>query len=222
MLNIDFTTTESGSSAKIKDPNLKRAFIQLEEKNKNKTLTVAESRRYQRLKKYGDLVQNKAKITGNKPSKPINLEELNTIQTKPTTEKLTQVVDLVADGVNVIEACKRINIAPRTFFSEIDKSQNFAVRAEFFRVRCLLAEYYLARREQLEEDLKQGKIDCSVYSALSSDYKYLAGKLAPLAYGEKIQLDIATSQADTTPSQERLCELNKLLNTVDVAYTVED
>ena len=88
-------------------------------------------------------------------------------------------------------------------------------------MRCLLAEFYLARREQLEEDLKQGRIDCATYSALSSDYKYLAGKLHPAAYGDKIKLDIETSQADSIPSQERLSELNKLLNAVDADYTIE-
>lgn len=223
MINISFDDSQKmPDSCSITDSGLKKAFAKLEEKKKNHTLTVAESRRYQRLKKHGDAVQNKASIKGNKPSKAINLEILNTLPTKPTQEKIKQVVDRVSDGLNVIEACKQSDIAPKIFFRELDKQQNFELKAEFFRARCLLAEYYLARREQLEEDLKQGRVDCSTYSALSSDYKYLAGKLHPAAYGDKIKLDIETSQADSIPSQERLSELNKLLNTVDVDYSIAD
>ena len=75
---------------------------------------------------------------------------------------------------------------------------------------------------QLNLIIKDCFVDCATYSALSSDYKYLAGKLHPAAYGDKIKLDIETSQADSIPSQERLSELNKLLNAVDADYTIAD
>ena len=60
-----------------------------------------------------------------------------------------------------------------------------------------MAEYYLSRREYLEEDLRNNKIDSSTYSTLANDYKYLAGKLAPLAYGDKIQLDAQINKTQT-------------------------
>ena len=62
--------------------------------------------------------------------------------------------------------------------------------------------------------MKSGKIDTSTYSVLSSDYKYLAGKLAPLAYGEKIQLDayIAKDTRVEVISPEKIKELNSLLS----------
>ena len=68
-----------------------------------------------------------------------------------------------------------------------------------------------------------GRIDSSTYSTLANDYKYLAGKLAPLAYGEKIQLDAQIVKADVTESisSEKIKQLNNLLqsNIIDAEYS---
>ena len=85
-----------------------------------------------------------------------------------------------------------------------------------------MAEWYLERRESLEKDLRANKIDSSTYSTLANDYKYLAGKLAPLAYGDKIQLDAQIVKADLTESinADKIKQLNSLLNAniIDCEY----
>lgn len=212
-VNIDFTKAETDSAVpeNITKPAIKKAFLKLAKKKQEKKLTVKEARQYQRLKRQGDNVQALASITGNKPTPPVNLEELNNLPT-PSHNKLKLVIDSVYNGINPITACKQLNIAPKEFYKEIEKQENFALKVEFFRARCLLAEYYLERRESLEEDLKHGRIDSSAYSCLSSDYKYLAGKLAPLAYGDKIRLDITTETRDSAPDNNTLAELNNLIN----------
>ena len=86
-----------------------------------------------------------------------------------------------------------------------------------------MAEWYLEKRERLENDLKSGRIDSSTYSTLANDYKYLAGKLAPLSYGEKIQLDAQIVKADIAEniSSEKIKQLNNLLqsNIIDAEYS---
>ena len=215
MINIELNTAKSDSDsfipANITRPELKKAFKKLAKKKDQNKLTVKEARQYQRLKKHGDGITSKASITGNNPTPPICLEQLNNLPT-PSHNKLRQVIDSVYNGVNPITACKQLDIAPKHFFNELEKAENFALKAEYYRARCLLAEFYLQRRESLENDLKNGRIDSSTYSCLSNDYKYLAGKFAPLAYGDKIRLDITSENATSTPDNNTLAELNNLIN----------
>ena len=75
------------------------------------------------------------------------------------------------------------------FLEFLEEDSNLDLKKKYYSARILLAEWYLDRREQLEKELRENKIDSSTYSTLANDYKYLAGKLAPLAYGDKIQLD---------------------------------
>lgn len=215
MINIDFNTAKSESDsvipANITRPELKKAFKKLAEKKSQKKLTVREARQYQRLKKQGDSVTSKASITGNKPTPPVRLEELNRLPT-PSHNKIKQVIEEVYNGINPIDGCRKADISPKQFFNELEKPENLALKADFFRARCLLAEFYLQRRESLENDLKNGRIDSSTYSCLSADYKYLAGKFAPLAYGDKIRLDITAENVTSAPDNNTLAELNNLIN----------
>lgn len=235
VIKIDFVKNESKkaresaesskteSSLEIKNPKLAKAIDDLQRKKDNKEpMTVREQLRLGRLKKYGDKAQNLSKAVGNKPSKVPDLPSLNNNPAPDTPHKLHKIIDAIYDGSTLIQACNIYNTSPKQFLKELEKGQNSSLRSEFLLARICLAEYYLERRESLERDLRAGRIDPSTYSCLSSDYKYLAGKLAPLAYGDKIQLDATVAHVDTAPSQETLKELNKLLsNTIEADYTVE-
>lgn len=223
MIKIEFTEKSESVAipANITKPELKKAFLELQEKKDNaEQMTVAEQLRLGRLKKYGDSVLNQGSITKQKPAKQITLAKLNQATNTATTQAAQKVVDLINDGKTLIQACEQLSIKPKQFLKIIDEPQNFEIKKEFYRARILLAEWYLDRRERLEEDLKAGRIDPSTYTSLSSDYKYLAGKLAPLAYGEKIQLDAQINHSVELPSNEKLSELNKLLT--DASFTISD
>lgn len=218
VVNINFKQNESQEESpekyRITDSELAESFRRLQAKKDSKeSMTVREQLRLGRLKKYGDQVQEKSKLTQKpKPSKAPNLPSLNNNPTPDTPHKIKQVIDSIYDGLTLIQACNKCNTSPKQFLKELEKTQNLALRTEFLNARIVLAEFYLERREQLENDLKSGKIDPSIYSCLSSDYKYLAGKLAPLAYGDKIKLDCTVTNSDQQPDSARLEELNKLIN----------
>lgn len=198
----------------ITKPELIRAYLELDKKEKSDGRTVAESRQYYRLKKYGDGARSQNKLLGtpkNRPTRVDTLEALNNNPITPTRQKIRDVIDSVYSGDNPIEACKKNDIRPKDFFKYLDEVEFTEEKAEFFRARCILAEYYLHRREMLEKDLLCGKIDSSTYGTLASDYKYLAGKLWPVAYGEKIQLDAVTTTAPAPADVETVKELSRLL-----------
>lgn len=235
VVNIDFSKNESKAnppaekesrptpeSYGITKPELKKAFEELQEKEKGgKPRTVAESRRFYRLKKYGDATQNLASITGNKPTKPRDLAKMNQAPNNTSPDTIQKIIDSIYNGKTFLSACEEYSIKPKEFYREIEKQENFTLKKDFYSARCLLAEYYLQRREDLENDLRNGKIDPSTYTCLSSDYKYLAGKLAPLAYGDKLRIesDIYT-HTESTVDTSKVAELNKMI--IDASYTESD
>lgn len=243
MVKIDFSNIKSSESSReseslpdhidtgraiITKPELIAKYKELEEKQKRNANTATERLRYNRLKKYGDKATGQNKILqepNNRPTQIITLEKANKNPITPTNERLAQVSEDVFNGLNVIEACKKNDIKPKDFFNWIEQPENIEQKKKYFNARICLAEYYLYRRESLEKDLLNGKIDSSTYSTLATDYKYLAGKLAPLAYGEKIQLDAQIIKADITESinADKIKQLNNLLqsNIIDADFTEE-
>lgn len=236
MAKIDFSnikkqdeSTTSAESVQIPEnltnPALIAKFKELSEKEKRHENTAAERLRLHRLKKYGDKATGQNKITGehtNTPSKQISLEKLNKSPLTINRAKAQEIIEHINDGNTMIKACEITSIRPKDFLCFIDNIENKDLKNLYYNARVTLAEWYLEKRERLESDLKTGRIDCSTYSTLANDYKYLAGKLAPLAYGDKIQLDAQIVKADLTESinADKIKQLNSLLNAniIDCEY----
>lgn len=212
----------------LTNPALIAKYKELAEKEKRHENTAAERLRLHRLKKYGDNATGQNKITGehtNTPSKQISLEKINRAPLTINRSQAEKIIDLINDGNTLIKSCEISSIRPKDFLCFIDMVENKDLKNLYYNARVTLAEWYLEKRERLENDLKSGRIDCSTYSTLANDYKYLAGKLAPLAYGEKIQLDAQIVKADISESinSEKIKQLNNLLqsNIIDAEYTEE-
>lgn len=236
MTKIDFSnikkkeeSTTNAESVQIPEnltnPALIAKFKELSEKEKRHENTAAERLRLHRLKKYGDKATGQNKITGehtNTPSKQISLEKLNKSPLTINRAKAQEIIEHINDGCTMIKACEITSIRPKDFLCFIDDIENKDLKNLYYNARVTLAEWYLEKRERLENDLKSGRIDCSTYSTLANDYKYLAGKLAPLAYGDKIQLDAQIVKADLTESinADKIKQLNSLLNAniIDCEY----
>lgn len=239
MVKIDFSDIkkqgESGAPAEsvqipqnLTKPELIAKFIELSEKEKKHENTTAERLRLHRLKKYGDNASGQNKITGehtNTPSRHISLEKLNKSPLTINRTQAEKIIDLINDGNTLIKSCELSSIRPKDFLCFIDNTENKDLKNLYYNARVVLAEWYLEKRERLENDLKTGRIDSSTYSTLANDYKYLAGKLAPLAYGDKIQLDAQIVKADISEgiNADKIKQLNNLLqsNIIDADFTEE-
>lgn len=212
----------------ITKPDLIKAYTELKEKKDSGVATVAEQLRLGRLKKYGDNAQGQNVITRkeNRPTKRVDIAQLNKAPQEINREKAEQIIDLINDGLTMIQACEKCTTRPKQFLSFIDKPDNQDIKQAYYNSRVLLAEWYLEKRERLEKDLRANLIDSSTYSTLANDYKYLAGKLAPLAYGDKITLDANINKAHTLEviSSDKIKELNSLINSniIDCDYQIED
>lgn len=238
MVKIDFSNikkqTESAplperidtGKATITDSALIAKYKELEEKHQaGENMTVKEQLQRGRLKKYGDNATGKNKLQDipNKTSRDITLKQANNNPITPTNERLAQVTEDVFNGMEFITACKNNDIKPKDFLNWIELEQNQKEKIKFYNARICLAEYYLHRRETLEKDLLSGRIDSSTYSTLANDYKYLAAKLHPAAYGDKIQLDAQIKQQHNVEiiNGDKIKELNNLLNAdiIDAEFT---
>lgn len=181
----------------------------------------------------------KKHASGRKPS-PENttLEELNQEKPKrdktPILEVVRAIIDSVYNGINPIKAIKDSPLTPRQFYNLLDgnikgqerlftvdeleeikqKKINFEeIKKDFTRARGIFAEFCLFKREELESQLLAGEIDCSTYSTLSNDYKYLAGKFAPAIYGDKVSIETTTTHnVNHSINAEQVKSLNALLN----------
>ena len=214
---VKFPTKAEAESVQINDSELKKRFESLQSKKQNgEKMTVKEQLQLGRLKKYGDSAFFKNKLLQEetpKPTKPINLAKLNQAPNTINRQKADNIINLIYEGNNLIDACNMSSIKPKDFLKFIDLIENSDLKQLFINARICLAEYYIYRREQLEKDLLSGRVDSSTYSVLSNDYKYLAGKFAPLAYGEKIRLDaLVLNATPSAPNTEQIKELNNLLN----------
>jgi len=202
--------------ATITKPELIKAYFELQERKDKKELNVAEQKRLGRLKKYGDNAPAQNKITGLQPStsKSVSLAKLNKNPLNMTRDKAETIIELINNGETFIQSCKKESIKPKDFLEFLEKDNNLDLKKKYFSARILLAEWYLDRREQLEKELRENRIDSSTYSTLANDYKYLAGKLAPLAYGDKIQLDAQINKTQTYEliNSDKVKQLNSLLN----------
>lgn len=212
----------------LTDSALIAKYSELEKKFKSsEKMTVKEQLQRGRLKKYGDNATGKNKLVDipNKPSRDITLEQANNNPITPTNERFAQVTESVFNGKEFITACKENDIKPKDFLNWIERPENQKEKIKFYNARICLAEYYLHRRETLENDLLSGRIDTSTYSTLANDYKYLAAKLHPAAYGDKIQLDAQINKQNTVEiiNGDKIKELNNLLNAdiIDADFTEE-
>lgn len=213
----------------ITKPELIKAYKDFENAYKEKKpLTVAEQLRFGRLKKYGDNSQSLNKFTKcpNKPTQHLDIAKLNKAPLNITEEKALKIIDNINDGLTFIQSCEKESIKPKDFLKYIDEPNNQEIKQAYYNSRILLAEWYLERRERLEKDLRTNQIDSATYSTLANDYKYLAGKLAPLAYGDKIQLDAQINKTQTYEliNSDKVKQLNSLLNpeVIDAEYKETD
>lgn len=193
---------------------------------KNKSILERESKKHQ---------------AGRKPTQEAeSLAELNTPKAqnkdKSPLDEARAIIDAIYNGTNPIKAIKDSTLTPRQFYNLLDeqtkdlkryiegKSQPFiltneereqikSLKKDFLHARAIFAEFCLYRREELEKQLLSGDIDTSTYSALSADYKYLAGKFAPAIYGDKISIDTTTTHnVNHSINTEQVKSLNALLN----------
>lgn len=190
-------------------------------------LTAKETMRLHRIEKYGDkaVAKHKMSVFKNKPSYTKTLDKMDDYGVEQKEERVKDVIEDIYRGVNVIEACENHMVEPKYFFKIIEKPEYQEDKINFLNARITQAEYYLYRREKLEKDLLAGRIDTATYSALSSDYKYLAAKLAPLAYGDKIQFEANVNKVNTYEliNSDKVKELNNLItsNIIDAEFTEE-
>lgn len=212
---------------KITNPKIIEEYERLKEKKEDGTIKAKEILRLSRIKKQGDEMkyQQVLEKKRNTPTRCSSLKDMNNIKIKQREEKIPLIIDDIYGGMNMIEACEKHDIKPRFFLSTLEKEEFRELKEQFINARISLAEYYLYRRERLEKDLLDKKIDTTTYSALSQDYKFLAGKLAPLAYGDKIQFDAQINRHNTVEviNSDKVMELNRLLtsNIVDAEFEVE-
>lgn len=200
----------------------------------HKDRTPKDNIRLAAIRRDGDNVRNKNKFKQVTPTTPdpTTLAELNRPAGQMSAQAAQEVIDRMYLGESPIQAIKNCNYTPKSFFCFLDEEEkkgNFSLKSSYFLARECLAEFYLYKRDLYEKQLLCGEIDSSTYSAVASDIKYLASKLFPRVYGDRVTIDTNVRGAvGVEASPEKIQRLNALLSggqlpppVVDVEFSEE-
>jgi hypothetical protein len=97
------------------------------------------------------------------------------------------VIELLQDGASLRQTLKRTRISRTLFYDTVAKSPVFAER--YARAMQTRAHRHAERIEQLADKVEREKIKPDAARVAIDARKWVASKLHPRAYGDKLQLD---------------------------------
>ena len=103
------------------------------------------------------------------------------------TEASKKIVEDVAEGLTLVEACKKHDLNVRFFYEEIDNDESLG--KAYTRARECRAERLEADMFKTMNELKTGVIDAQTARVLLDQYKWFACKFFPRMYGDKQTLE---------------------------------
>lgn len=98
-----------------------------------------------------------------------------------------EIIELVADGYTLMDACKEKGLNIRFFYVEIDKDE--ALSKAYTRARECRAERLEFDMFKTMDELRKGLIDSQTARVLLDQYKWFACKFFPRMYGDKQTLE---------------------------------
>lgn len=96
------------------------------------------------------------------------------------------VIDLIETGNSERSACEAVGINRGTFRSA---ALRFSAADHYARALSALAHEQIERIEEIEEKAISGEVDVQTARLVCDNRKWLASKLLPKKYGDKVALD---------------------------------
>ena len=111
---------------------------------------------------------------------------------KPQTRaKVQNVLDLVGEGMSVMQACARAGLARSVFLKYVS-------RDEYARARDAQADAHFDEMADLEEQCRAGILDPQAFRALLDSRKWRLARMRPKIYGDKSAVDLTSSDGSMT------------------------
>lgn len=123
-------------------------------------------------------------------------------------EQVRAVIALMEQGSSENAACEQIGINRGTFRSAALK---IGAADEYARACEAIAESQVSALESAIADMRNGTIDASMARVEIDTRKWLASKVLPKRYGDKLEMDMTAHMPDVAKAASTLDEILGLL-----------
>lgn len=137
-----------------------------------------------------------------------DLAIIPTAQTVPESDKVMAIIELIESGQSERSACDQVGMNRMTFRS---RALKLGAANHYARATTALAQFQVEEFEKIIEELKTGTIDHQSARVIMDGRKWIASKLFPRQWGDKvavtggdpeqgdrpIQLDVSGLSAET-------------------------
>ena len=106
-------------------------------------------------------------------------------------KEIDKVLELVAGGQSLRQACKAAGIKPATFLLARDKDA--ALAEQYARAREAQADAHFDEMVELEAECREGKLDPQAFRAMLDSLKWRLARMRPRVYGDKLTVDNTSS-----------------------------
>lgn len=101
-------------------------------------------------------------------------------------KQVQAVIELIADGSSEKAACAQVGIDRNTFRMS---ALRVGAQAQYAEALATLAHQQVAKMDEVIDDMREGRIDHNMARVELDKLKWIAVKLFPRRYGEKMQVD---------------------------------
>ena len=109
--------------------------------------------------------------------------------------RIDKVLELVASGQSLRQACEAAGMPAPTFLRERDK--NPALAEQYARAREAQADAHFDEMAELEAECRAGILDPQAFRAMLDSRKWRLARMRPRVYGDK--LDVTNSDGSMRP-----------------------
>lgn len=109
--------------------------------------------------------------------------------------RIDKVLELVASGQSLRQACKAVGIKRPTFLREASIDKNLA--DQYARAREAQADAHFDEMAELEAECREGQLDPQAFRALLDSRKWRLARMRPRVYGDRV--DVTNSDGTMRP-----------------------
>jgi SMC interacting uncharacterized protein involved in chromosome segregation len=135
---------------------------------------------------------------------------MSDIKTPITKEMFDEICEIIADSTDSVDKiCKSLSISNKSFY-RYKKIAGEQAEQKYARAKAAQAENLINKINDLHEKMHNAVLTCEdpkrcnalvqAYKVEIDDYKWLASKLLPKAYGDKLQVDVNDTTVHRTIS----------------------
>lgn len=113
---------------------------------------------------------------------------------RPTEGDLPGVLLAISEGISLRKACEEVGLDASSTYKAIDEDP--ALRLQYARARAMGGDVYVDQIKAVTAGVVAKRIKPDVGRVASDNYKWIAGRMAPKAWGDKVAHEVSDPNGD--------------------------